>query len=97
MKTLYRKLINLVGKIPQDKLLHYIVGMLIFFIVYSPLKLCISNLTIPRTIAFMFVVLIALGKEYIIDEKWMKSKPDLKDAWATGFGGLTSLLISFIV
>jgi uncharacterized membrane protein YhaH (DUF805 family) len=98
MKTWYRKFIDFVGKIPQDKLLHFIVGIIIFFLVYSGVKPFFpENLCIARGIAFFFVLLAALVKEYLIDRRCMDSEPDLIDAYATDLGGIFALIVSLVI
>lgn len=98
MKTLYKKFISLVGKIPQDKLLHFIGGMCIFFFIYIIMKWLVpSNICIARGLGIFTVIALGFVKEYLVDERWMKGKPDLKDAWATDLGGIFALFISIFM
>jgi len=98
MKAVYQKFRTLFGRIPQDKLIHFVLGMAIFFIIFSSAgPFFMQNPLVLRGIALFFVLIISLAKEYLIGEGWIKGKPDLLDAYATDLGGVFALMISLLV
>jgi hypothetical protein len=79
------KLFRLLGSIPQDKLLHYIGGMLIY---------AISAKFMSWYIALIVVFLIAVGKEFYDTIKG--GCREIMDIVAAMIGAVTILLINLI-
>ena len=81
MKTILRFLLS----IPQDKLLHYIVGALIY-------EICCHFM--HWGIAFIVVFLVSVAKEFY--DVMTGGKADIMDIAAAMLGSLTMFLINLI-
>jgi len=79
MYIFFNKLSNI---LPKDKLMHFIVGLVLI--------LLISLFTTPA-IACFIVIGIGIAKE-LMDELTDKGQPDWQDAIWTGVGGLVGFL-----
>ena len=77
MRKIWDKIVALISKVPYDKLLHFIAGVLIaaFFCITLGMKVCI----VP-------VVIIGYAKEFF--DMWTSNEADWWDFAATVAGGL---------
>jgi hypothetical protein len=84
-------------KLPQDKLLHFIAGFLIYFILLIAFKSFIKIECICYILSFVITCIIGLIKEYIVDKKIIQGDVDIKDSGTTTFGAALALIISCLI
>ena len=84
LKRIYQTIVN----IPKDKLLHFTVGLLLGLLL---------NLFITYEWALFIVLIVAIGKEIIIDYLLGKGTAEIADGFATFIGGFTAIWISQIL
>ena len=77
MRKIWDKLVQLINKIPLDKLLHFLAGLIIaaFFAIIFGMKVCL----IP-------VIIAGFAKEFL--DKWVTGTWEWWDLVATCLGGL---------
>lgn len=86
-----RKIIDLINKIGQDKYTHFLVGLLLAWVVYT-VYFAITHLVYDSlVITEASVLLVAVWKEGIIDDKF-----DVKDFIVTILGSFMALVMIFI-
>lgn len=86
-----KKIIDLINKIGQDRCTHFLVGLLLSWVVYT-IYFAITHLVYDSlVITEASVLLVAIWKEGIIDDKF-----DVKDFIATILGNFMALLMIFI-
>ena len=86
-----KKIIYLIDKIGQDKCTHFLVGLLLAWVVYT-IYFAITHLVYDSlVITEASVLLVSVWKEGIIDDKF-----DVKDFIATILGNFMALLMIFI-
>ena len=78
LKRIYQTIVN----IPKDKLLHFTVGLLLGLLL---------NLFITYEWALFLVLIIAIGKEIIIDYLLGKGTAEIADGFATFLGGFIAI------
>ena len=89
------KAINFIARIPKDKLLHFLGGLLIFILIYIGIRPFFDG-CLGRGIAFFLVLLVGLVKEYVIDKHYGGSV-DIWDVHASDFGAIVGIIISLIL
>lgn len=82
MKKIYKYIINLLSKIPQDKLLHFSVAMTLTIILQA------IPTTFTREGSMWIVLVLALLKEVLIDGKLKLGMPDNNDFLWSALGAL---------
>ena len=86
-----KKIIDLINKIGQDKCIHFLIGLLLSWVVYT-IYFAITHLVYDSLVVTeVSVLLVAVWKEGIIDDKF-----DVKDFIATILGNFMALLMIFI-
>lgn len=86
-----KKIIDLINKIGQDKCTHFLVGLLLSWVVYT-IYFAITHLVYNSLVVTeVSVLLVAVWKESIIDDKF-----DVKDFIATILGNFMALLMIFV-
>lgn len=97
MKQFLKRAIEFFGSISGNKYLHFILGMIIYFLSYYvlapvfPRDHCIS-----RGISIFLVVVAGLTKEYVVDVKCKGDTIDLIATYASDLGGIVALIISLL-
>lgn len=85
-----KKIIDLINKIGQDKCTHFLVGLLLAWMVYT-IYFAITHLVYDSLVVTeVSVLLVAVWKEGIIDDKF-----DVKDFIATILGNFMALVIIY--
>lgn len=72
-------------QIPQDKLIHYVIGTLLYAATYL----------LVGYLAIVVVIVVAVGKE-LYDKVSGKGTPEYLDALITITGGVVCLIVSMI-
>lgn len=86
-----KKIIDLINKIGQDRCTHFLVGLLLSWVVYT-IYFAITHLVYDSLVVTEVSILaVAVYKEGIIDDKF-----DVKDFIATILGNFMALLMIFI-
>ena len=86
-----KKIINLINKIGQDRCTHFLVGLLLAWIVYT-IYFAITQLVYDSlVITEASGLLVSVWKEGIIDDKF-----DVKDFIATILGNFMALMMIFV-
>ena len=86
-----KKIIDLINKIGQDKYIHFLVGLLLAWVVYT-IYFAITHLVYDSlVITEASVLLVSVCKESIIDDKF-----DVKDFIATILGNFMALVMIFV-
>ena len=86
-----KKFIDLINKIGQDRCTHFLVGLLLSWVVYT-ICFAITHLTWDSlVITEASVLLVGVWKEGIIDDKF-----DVKDFIATILGNFMALVMIFV-
>ena len=86
-----KKFIDLINKIGQDRCTHFLVGLLLAWVVYT-IYFAITHLVYDSlVITEASVLLVSVWKEGIIDDKF-----DVKDFIATILGNFMALLMIFV-
>ena len=86
-----KKIIDLINKIGQDKYIHFLVGLLLAWVVYT-IYFAITHLVYDSLVVTeVSVLLVAVWKEGIIDDKF-----DVKDFIATILGNFMALVMIFV-
>lgn len=85
MRKIWDKIVALISKVPYDKLLHFIAGLVIaaFFCITLGMKVCI----VPAIVA-------GFAKEFF--DNWTSDEVDWWDFVATVAGGLVIQIFAFI-
>ena len=96
MKTFLKKILAWFGRIPQDKLLHFIAGFLIYFIMFLLLGSFIPAPGITKTIAFIVTCVCGILKEFVVDRK-LSGSVEWADSNTTTFGAIIGLVISSFI
>lgn len=85
-----KKIIDLINKIGQDRCTHFLVGLLLSWVVYT-IYFAITHLVYDSLVVTEVSILaVAVYKEGIIDDKF-----DVKDFIATILGNFMALLIIY--
>lgn len=92
MKKLYSKIMNKLGSIPSDKLLHFIVGNYVGQIATLLAMPHCHNILPAAAIGIASGIVIGIAKE-IFDKIVMKESGESKDAIATSIGAIIGTLI----
>lgn len=98
MKFFFQKLKTIFRKVSQNKCANFVIGLLVFLLIYrglAPLFPC--NPCVAKGIALFIVLLTGYIKEYIIKEKWLKYKIDYLDAYLVDLGGLVGLIVTALL
>ena len=86
-----KKIIDLINKIGQDRYTHFLVGLLLAWVVYT-IYFAITHLVYDSlVITEASVLLVSIRKDGIIDDKF-----NVKDFIATILGNFMALLMIFI-
>lgn len=86
-----KKIIDLINKIGKDRCTHFLIGLLLSWVVYT-IYFAITHLTWDSlVITEASVLLVAVWKEGIIDDKF-----DVKDFIATILGNFMALVMIFV-
>ena len=96
MKTFLKKILACFGKIPQDKLLHYIAGMLIYFIMLALFSTFITNEPVRKTLSFIIACVMGIVKEFVVDKK-LGGSVEWADSNVTTAGALTGVILSCFI
>jgi len=80
---------NLISKIPHDKLLHFIAGILLFML--------LTVFKVDAFIALIGVAFIGTCKEMVYDGWIKKGKPDVMDFIATVVGGIVTFIYNILI
>ena len=89
-----KKLLELIKRIPADKLLHFIVGLILGSVIMGVNNLWLSIL--PNGVLTLSIVfLLGLAKEQY--DKNHKGTVDFKDVIATVIGGFVGIEIAFLL
>lgn len=89
-----KKLLELIKRIPADKLLHFIVGLILGSVIIGVNNLWLSIL--PNGVLTLSIVfLLGLAKEQY--DKNHKGTVDFKDVIATVIGGFVGIEIAFLL
>lgn len=98
MKSFFQKLKTILKKVSQNKCANFVIGFLVFLLIYrglAPLFPC--NHCVAKGIALFIVLLTGYIKEYVIKEKWFKYKIDHIDAYLVDLGGLVGLIVTALL
>lgn len=96
MKSIFKNILNFLSKIKQDKLLHFIVGLILFEVFYGLMVSLLAISTwVSRGLSFTLIVLIGMWKDFYYDKK-NGGTVDIKDVTATELGAITGLVLTFI-
>jgi hypothetical protein len=96
MKSIFKNILNFLSKIKQDKLLHFIVGLILFEVFYGLMvSLFAISTWVSRGLSFTLIVLIGMWKDFYYDKK-NGGTVDIKDVTATELGAITGLVLTFI-
>lgn len=97
MKNIFKKILDFLSSIKQDKLLHFIVGLILFELFYGLMFSLIGvNTWVSRGLSFALVVLVGIWKDFYYDRK-NGGTVDIKDVTATELGAITGLALTFIL
>lgn len=89
-----KKLLELIKRIPADKLLHFIAGLILGSVIMGVNNLWLSIL--PNGVLTLSIVfLLGLAKEQY--DKNHKGTVDFKDVIATVIGGFVGIEIAFLL
>ena len=86
-----KKLIDLLKKIPFDKLLHYTIALILFMGVYRFCKDFNISTVISKTISIVVIIIICILKE--VYDKKDYGLFDIKDIIAGEIGILTGVIL----
>lgn len=90
-----KKLLELIKSIPADKLLHFIVGLILGSVIIGVNNLWLSNILSNGVLTLSIVFLLGLAKEQY--DKNHKGTVDFKDIIATVVGGFVGIEIAFLL
>lgn len=96
MKSIFKNILNFLSKIKQDKLLHFIVGLILFEVFYGLMvSLFAISTWVSRGLSFTLIILVGMWKDFYYDRK-NGGTVDIKDVTATELGAITGLVLTFI-
>ena len=91
-----KKVFEFFAKIPQDKLLHFIFGLLIYFLVATAVGHFTEDGCVIRASGLGTVFFIGALKELWFDKKY-GGNPEVSDAGATYLGCFSGMILSLIL
>lgn len=86
-----RKIIELINKIGQDRCTHFLVGLLLTWVIYTIYYAITHILWDTLVVTEVAILFVSVWKEAIIDDEF-----DVKDFISTILGNFMALLMIFI-
>lgn len=96
MIGIFKKVLSWISSIPKDKLLHFIAGMIVFFIFLSFSKLVGASPSFGIVLSGILTTALAIFKESWFDKN-NDGEVSCLDVISTVFGGLTAALFSLLL
>ena len=87
LRKIWNAIVSLIYKVPYDKLLHFIMGLL-FTAIFAVL--------FPKAAKWCILVAIVIGVLKELFDFWTTKQWDWKDFLATVIGGLTIWIFTFL-